>query len=123
MSHKIKREIGLPGSLVLKKSASAGITTVELDPEWELCKRRLEAFTESVLSRFNPHLLKAKGCIALFGCGSERYNKDAMKYWLVTKYQDRLSEDSLDVRSIANEAYRQMVLMICEESGIPELMK
>lgn len=110
-------------AIIVRKSGSTGITTLELNLEWALCKRRLEAFTESVLTRFSQSLPRVKGYVLLLGRGNERRNEDAMKYWRVGRYQDQLNEESADVRAIADEAFKRLALRIFEESGLWQIME
>ena len=57
-----------------------------------ICKRRLEAFTEAVLGRFNPSFLRARTCAAFFGSGRER-RKFAKRAWQVSSSSEKYGNE------------------------------
>ncbi|PVV09140.1 MAG: hypothetical protein B6D72_12355 [gamma proteobacterium symbiont of Ctena orbiculata] len=109
--------------LIIRKSDSKGFAILELNPEWEAHKRRLEAFTSSVLARFSPEFLRAKSCITYFGRGWERKNSEAMTYWLVSKFEDALTEESADLGDISEEAFNAATRKLYEDSGLWQIME
>lgn len=109
--------------LIIRKSDSKGFAVLELNPEWEAHKRRLQAFTSSVLARFGPEFLRAKSCITYFGRGSERKNSEAMTYWLVCKFEDALTEESAELGAICEEAYVAATTNLFEDSGLWQIME
>jgi hypothetical protein len=109
--------------LIIRKSDSKGFAVLELNPEWEAHKRLLEAFTSAVLARFSPEFLRAKSCITYFGRGSERKNSEAMTYWLVSKFEDALTEESADLGAICEEAYVAAISKLHDDSGLWQIME
>lgn len=122
MSHTKEKNLSDIQALTIRKSEKMGLTTLELDPNWEAGKRRVEAFTELVLARFNPCFSTAKSCIAIFGRGTERNNEEALRCWLVVNYQDHLNDRSANITSLAEVAYKRVVLKIHDEGGFWEVM-
>jgi hypothetical protein len=117
MSFKNVKNIG-SGATAIRNQKNTGMVVLELSPPvWELCKRRTESFIQPVLAHFNPDCLREKSCVTLFGLGAGRKNEVAMKYWLVTQYQDSLCSEATNVQEIADDAFDRMTRLMRETGG------